>query len=779
MTTTTATTSRPGRRRLPVGQIVLAAALLLAMLTTVALVASNAVVLGRMSDEVQQAENQSSNLSNALRESLRLLQKLTELGETTDPADIAVQRGLFGRQLTVTIAAYPRDSPESVQLRSVEADVGRFPWSRLPARGGHRSPLRQAGMVVVGRAEQRINAIRSEEEKNFYSATISSLEAKRRSQMSLVGLVSCVLALGVLGLVSLVRRNRSNLTRAYDAVRVSEARFRSLVQDASDLTVVTDAACRVSYVSPAVEALLGVTPAAILGTSWLDHVEPPHRAGIQEAIEQLAGRPDSGQTVQFQMRTDDGRVRWLEAVCRNLTNNPAVGGIVWNGRDVTERRALEDELTRQANHDLLSGLPNRLLLLRHLGDALQHDSGRAAVCLLLIDLDDFKNVNDTLGHPAGDELLQHVSERLRACTQAVDTVARLGGDEFAIVVGGGIEHALAVGRRVVDALGRPIPVAGTEVRISASVGVTHRECTTSAEDLLRDADLAMYAAKRTGKGRVQVFEPGMRDVASRRTRLTQDLARAVESREIEVHYQPIVDLQAGRTRSLEALARWRRPDGDLVPPDDFIPIAEESGAIHGIGREVLHQACRSLARWRAELPGRPRLGVTVNVSVHQVLSGRLVDQVVECLRDTALPATALTLEITESMLLEENAAVADEFARLQRLGVRIAVDDFGSGYSSLGFLLGLKADVLKIDRTLLDSDTLRGGSLVRAISELGRTLGLTVVVEGVETPEHLTGAVEAMCDAAQGFHLSWPLAPGDVAPFLLAERQRPLSASAS
>ena len=315
-------------------------------------------------------------------------------------------------------------------------------------------------------------------------------------------------------------------------------------------------------------------------------------------------------------------------------------------------------------------------------------------------------------------------------------------------------------------LRQPFTVTGHDVRVSASVGVAHRTGVSSAEDLLRDADIAMYVAKHTGKGRVEIFQPDMRIRASHRTSLQHDLSRAVERGEIEVHFQPIIDLKTFRPTSLEGLARWRRADGSMVPTDTFIPIAEESGSIIEIGREVMRQSCRALRRWR-ELPGYADLEIAVNVSVHQVLSGRLVDDVAETIMESGIPGSTLVLEITESSALENSEKVAAEFTRLHELGVRIAVDDFGAGYSSLGFLMGLNADSLKIDRTLLDFDTTRHGSLVTAIAELGRTLGLTVVVEGVETPDHLARAREAPCDAAQGFHFSRPLPLDDVADLLL------------
>jgi diguanylate cyclase (GGDEF)-like protein len=427
--------------------------------------------------------------------------------------------------------------------------------------------------------------------------------------------------------------------------------------------------------------------------------------------------------------------------------------------EVAERRVLQDRLSYQAFHDALTGLPNRALFLRRLDEALQHGRDSAGcVSAVLIDLDGFKNVNDTLGHAAGDELLQRAAERLRGCILAGDTVARLGGDEFAIVVPGGApSDAIAVSRRVIDALRLPIRVGGQEVIVSASIGVAHLNGHPAAEDLLSDADIAMYAAKRSGKARYELFEQAMREHTQRRTRLEQRLARAVELGEIDVHYQPIVDLRTGSVTAVEALARWQHPEDGLIPPATFIPIAEETGLIGEIGRDVLRQACRTVQDWRESIPGSEELCLTVNVSVRQLLSGLLSTHLADALADTGLPATALTLEITESMLLEESDTVAAELVQIKATGVRLAMDDFGAGYSSLASLLRLNVDMLKIDRTFLDLDTTSHGALVRAVADLGRTLRLTVVAEGVETIEQLAQVTAAGCDAAQGYYLARPM----------------------
>ena len=637
-----------------------------------------------------------------------------------------------------------------------------------------RRLARLVEMVLIA-LYRRVNALRSEGEERSHSAAIANVDANGRRQVGLTVLMVVVFGLGAAGMAIVTRRRRSAMTQAYEAVgercaaqealRANEGRFQSLVRRACDLTVVTDEFGIFRYVGPAAEALLGYPPEDLLGLPLLNQVEAGERAQVGRAMELLAANPGSVHTIELRLCTRDGRVRLVEAVCQNLVEDPDVGGLVWNGRDVTDRRAFEDELSRQALHDPLTGLPNRMLLLNRLTEALRSEPGsESSVSVILVDLDGFKNVNDALGHPAGDELLRIAAQRLLGCVREGDTAARLGGDEFAVLAGHS-PHAVAVGRRIVDILSQPFTLAGQEVRVSASIGIAHHQGSEAAEDLLRDADIAMYVAKNRGSGRVEVFEPAMGVRALRRISLQQQVARAVDLGEIEVHYQPIIDLKTSRPTTLEALARWRRPDRSLVPADVFIPIAEQTGAIIEIGREVLRQACHAVQMWRRTVPGHSDLGVAVNVSAHQVLSGRLVEHVAEALGDSGMPPSALTLEITESTALEDPDRVAAEFALLRRLGVRIAVDDFGSGYSSLGMLMRLTVDVLKIDSTLLDFDTTRQGSLVTAVAELGRTLGLTVVVEGVETPDHLARAFEAACDAAQGYHFSRPLAFEDVPGF--------------
>jgi diguanylate cyclase (GGDEF)-like protein/PAS domain S-box-containing protein len=767
------------------GRRLLGAAVLILTIGIVGLVCLNAVLLGQLVEEVSTAQHRMAALTESGREILVLEQRIVELGTRSAPEKVVVQQGLLDRQLVVSIAALPPDSAPAHELTAVQLALNGYDWDRLAATGGRDEALRLSAIDLASAAEHTVNGLRNDAEQQFYQATIQSLQARQRGQVGLAALVAVVLGLGVAGMWTITRLSQTRTERAYEAVkdqvagrhaaeealRASEGRFRYLVHWGSDITVLTDDAGRITYISPAVESMLGHRPDDLVDHSLLDRVDAAQRPDVERAIATVAEQPGRLRKIELRLCGRDGAVRLVEAVCQNLVDEPGVGGLVWNGRDVTDRRTLEDALTHQADHDSLTGLPNRVLLLKRLGAAVRTGSAARPVSVVLVDLDGFKHVNDMLGHPAGDEMLRVAGQRLLDYLGPGDTAARLGGDEFAVVFTGRTPGQVKeVSDGIVEVLGQPFTVVGREVRVSASIGIAHCTGVGSTADLLRDAGIAMYLAKNTGKGRIEVFEPDMRARALCRTSLQQDVARAVELGEIDVHYQPIVDLKSFRPVTLEALARWRRPDRSVIPAGVFIPIAEETGAIIEIGREVLGKACLAVQLWRRSLPDCAELGVAVNVSTHQVLCGRLIDHVAEALRDSGLPAAALTLEITESVALELSDRVAAEFARLRELGVRIAVDDFGAGYSSLGCMIGLKADMLKIDRTLLAFDTIRRGSLVTAIAELGRTLGLVVVVEGVETPDHLARALEASCDAAQGFHFARPLPFAEV-PGFLARRE--------
>jgi diguanylate cyclase (GGDEF)-like protein len=434
---------------------------------------------------------------------------------------------------------------------------------------------------------------------------------------------------------------------------------------------------------------------------------------------------------------------------------------------LNEDQVLSDPLTGLANRTLLEEITHRML---------QRGSG---ISLLFIDLDDFKDINDSRGHAAGDELLLLLAERLRSCVRVGDVVARIGGDEFAVLVNGSPDVARSVGERILVALSVPVSLADGTVSVHASVGVA---ASTDAGDptagaLLRNADLAMYLAKAQGKNRLVVYADGMAEAARRRADLAQDLAVAADSGQLEVHYQPTVQLADGRTTGFEALVRWNHPERGLVPPVEFIPLAEETGAITDIGRWVLHEALRQGAAWAAET-GAP-LRMAVNLSPRQFQDGDVTADVVAALEQTGFPAAQLTLEVTEGVLVRDVDAVVAQLESLRALGVRIAIDDFGTGFSGLSYLRHLPADIIKIDRSFV-MDLPRGRSattLITSIVELARTLGLDVVAEGVETEGQRRALADLDCGWAQGYLFARP-EPAALAAARLAASTVPIPAQA-
>jgi len=413
---------------------------------------------------------------------------------------------------------------------------------------------------------------------------------------------------------------------------------------------------------------------------------------------------------------------------------------------LNEDSVLSDPLTGLANRTLVEELTARLV---HQGDA---------ASLLLIDLDDFKDVNDSRGHGVGDELLRVISERLRTCVRPGDVVARMGGDEFAVVIAGGADIARVVGERVLVSLSLPVPLDAGTVTVHGSVGVAVIDDSTdaTADDLLRNADLAMYLAKAQGKNRLVVYADGMAEAARRRADLAQDLEDAAASGQLEVHYQPTIRLSDGRTTGFEALVRWNHPERGLIPPVEFIPLAEETGAIAGIGRWVLREALRQGAEW-STATGMP-LRMAVNLSPRQFQDGDVTADVLAALQESGFPAAQLTLEVTEGVLVRDLESVVAELQELRELGVRIAIDDFGTGFSGLSYLRHLPADILKIDRSfVMDLPTGHSATtLISSILELARTLGLDVVAEGVETEGQRRALNDLQCASAQGYLFARP-----------------------
>ena len=458
--------------------------------------------------------------------------------------------------------------------------------------------------------------------------------------------------------------------------------------------------------------------------------------------------------------------------------HPQMGVVHLFADDITARRAVEDQLRHDALHDGLTGLPNRHLFLERLARAILQEKRRPGYlfAVLFLDLDRFKVVNDGLGHHVGDELLVAVASRLRGCLRETDTVARFGGDEFAVLLDdiGTVETAVRAAERIQAALSAPVSLSGYEVFTSASIGIAlSSDAWGRPEHLLRNADMAMYRAKAAGTGRHEVFDRAMHALALTRLQMETDLRRGVERQEFSLHYQPIVNLRTGRIAGVEALLRWQHPERGWIAPADFVPAAEETGIILGMGRRVVSEACRQMREWQDAAGGPRPLAVSVNLSVKQFAQADLVEQVREALDESGLDPRLLRLEVTESVIVENVEAAAATLRRLKTLGIQLYLDDFGTGYSSLSALHRLPIDALKVDRSFVSGLGREEGAtqMVRVVTTLARNLDLAVVAEGVEDAGQLAQLRRMGCDYAQGFHIAHPMAPDDLRA-LLAENPR-------
>jgi diguanylate cyclase (GGDEF)-like protein/PAS domain S-box-containing protein len=541
-------------------------------------------------------------------------------------------------------------------------------------------------------------------------------------------------------------------------LRASEEHFRSIVQSISDVVIILDDAYRVRYQSPAAGRLLGYDDDEMVGRFAADFAHPGDlRRGIL-ATERLAENGLGHTEIDTgRVRHKDGSWRHMEISATDLYDHPEVNGLVLAMRDVGDRVALEERLRHDAFHDSLTGLANRALLHTRLETMLAAERHPS---LVLLDLDEFKALNDTSGHDLGDEVLIAVGQRLREATRPEDVVARLGGDEFALVVPDdpGGAAATSIAHRILDGLRSPMTVRGRQVRCLASIGVATAGPRSTPADLLRDADVAMYVAKDRGRARVEMFTAGMREDVLRRRRIEDLLRRAVVDDRLVLLFQPVIDLASDQIVGAEALLRLRDDGDELVSPLEFIPLAEETGLIVEIGEWVLVEACRKAAEWQEMRPDGPPLSISVNVSTRQLHDSGLAGSVADALDLTGLDASLLTLEITEGALADADAEVELTLRALRRLGVRLSIDDFGAGYSSLGRLRHLQVDELKIDRSFI-SELVEGvdAPLVDAILAIAQRLGLSVVAEGIETIEQAVELRGRRCGRGQGFLYARPL----------------------
>ena len=573
----------------------------------------------------------------------------------------------------------------------------------------------------------------------------------------------------VIGLVVvrqfLTLNDNLTLNRALEANAAALAKgqehFRSLVQNSSDVITLIGSDGIIQYQSASVERILGFREGQMVGTPFSDLVHSDDRTQVLRKIDEAINIMGPPLAVECRLRREDGSYCPVEVTMTNLLELPAVRGLVLNTRDVSERKSLEEKLTHQAFHDSLTNLPNRAAFRIYLDHALNNDTERR-IAVLFLDLDDFKAVNDTLGHDVGDQLLAAVGARIASTLRPGDTVARLGGDEFAVLLKNMEDEqiALRVADRITRQLLPPFSIGGKEVSMHASIGIAGLVSgQEAADDLVRNADVAMYVAKSKGKARYVEYEASLASAALDRMELEHDLHAALDEKQFVVHYQPVVMLESGAVHSIEALVRWNHPRRGLLYPADFIGVAEQSGMIVELGRWVLQQAARDGRRWQVRYPSTPAMHISVNLSGRQLQHEDLISEVMDSLDAAGLDPQSLILELTESVLMVDTEPVARTLQELRGQGIRLALDDFGTGYSSLGHLRDFPVDILKMDRSFVAGigSGLADGAILRAIIGLANSLGLMTIGEGIERPEQLAALNAMGCHAGQGFYLSKPL----------------------
>lgn len=554
-------------------------------------------------------------------------------------------------------------------------------------------------------------------------------------------------------------RDVSERRRLEEERKRESEQFRAMFEHATDAILVVDAQNVARFATPSYSTLLGYEPDDDAGLNGFASIHPDDVGGFRRLLEFVSATPARSARYELRVKHRNGDYRWIETMVTNLLDEPYIAGLVVNARDVTTRKDAELALAHQVFHDGLTGLPNRALLADRLAQSLSARSrGGDGVAVFFVDLDSFKNVNDNMGHGAGDQLLIALARRLRASMRPEDTVARIGGDEFVVIVPSAdtVERAVDVATRLARCLNEPVQLGGTTVFTSASIGIVLAKPGDDPERVLADADIAMYQAKEGGRGRYEVFDEALRTRMRRLIELEEQLRTAIDGHEFCTYYQPVVDLHDESLQGVEALVRWDHPQRGLLTPDQFIPAAEDSGLIVGMGRLVLLDATRAVTEY-GQARGRG-LDVAVNVSPRQIDDASFVSHVASALAASGLDPARLIVEITESAVVNDMAHLATVLFQLKDMGVRIAMDDFGTGFSSLSYLSKLPVDIVKIDRSFVSK--LDQGSadaqIVAAICSLGQAMGLQVVAEGVETVAQRDRLREMGCQSGQGYLFGRP-----------------------
>lgn len=684
--------------------------------------------------------------------------------ELTLDRDLTQNIRALGNDLVRVTDEIPGDGESVELLRLRIADY----WGALEDQTNliEQGRLDAAREVDETRVDPLVPIIRAEILSATAAARSAYLQSARRVQLGLLG---CVLFMLVITSLVVWRLGPTGQTTA--VVQRSEARFRSLVKNSSDAITVVDDHGVIRDEGPSVVNVLGYGPGALTGRSVREVVHPADVQALTDFIGAAHDR-DADSRVEGRWLTADGRWLLCETIVTNLMSDPHVRGWVLTTRDISDRKALESELTRRATHDSLTGLANRARFASRIDEALRRTIAPGSLAVLYIDVDDFKQVNDAEGHSTGDALLVELARRLRLCVRDGDEVARLGGDEFGILLERVTreEEAVAVAARILEALAQPLESNARRLLVSASVGVVIGASPgEGSADLVRKADQAMYVAKQRGKSGYEVYRPEIHATLCERVTVLADLRGAIAREEVVAYFQPIVEVATGRVARVEALARWLHPRRGVLAPAEFIALAEETGLIVDIGRQILRQACHQVAGYRAEIPGRSELGLNVNVAPRQLEDPNFAGDVQAALDDSGLPAAALTLELTESTLLRDPERVIPVLDALRAIGVGLAIDDFGTGFSSLSYLERLPVSHLKIDRSFakgLSAPGNGGSPLLGAIVGLANAVGLQVTAEGIELAEQLERLQTLDCEFMQGYFISRPLPDVECANFL-------------
>ena len=558
----------------------------------------------------------------------------------------------------------------------------------------------------------------------------------------------------------------------------SEERFRALSEQSTDIILIADRCGRIKYASPSVHAVLAVHADHLVGTNMSDLVHPEDiEKTVSLESRSVVYTTSTGQNriLEVRLRHADGRWLNFECIVRDLIQHKNIGGIVYNARDITERKSAQEKLVFNATHDALTGLPNRVLFLGRLQSVVaqmtRHPHLTAAV--LFIDIDDFKVVNDCYGHTIGDALIKEVSSRLQSCIRSDGTVARMGGDEFTVLVEDihDPSDALRVAERIQSSLRQPCILDGIEIFKSASIGIALTSQETSAEGVLQNADIAMYRAKGNGKACSEIFDRAMHEQVLNRLRLEEKLRYALENKELSLHYQPIVAVDTGAVDGFEALLRWEPSGSDPIPPSTFVPVAEQCGLIVPVSVWVLRTACFEAASWQQRYPAEPPLYVSVNISAKHFSHSGFVKHVKDALEESTINPRCVAIELTESVAMSDVGETSETMSELRSLGVNLSIDDFGTGYSSLSYLRRFPVDTLKIDQSFVKVMDAENYAIVKTIIGLAANLELKVVAEGVETKDQRQQLAKAGCGLAQGHLFARPMRAENVGAFIDSNRR--------